>query len=179
MHIYTNGCNKIQQQTATKTLTQRALGETRLGKMDQQEVNFSSIPRRVASCRITRKTGGKRKKQQSRHRALFIPKEGKETLEVNLGKNMVSRPKRMGSGVGYANGRYQHPYASVVLYGIHCCSSCLKGVGLSNVLFTKKKGLNENDSRGCRIHCIRISSEYENQSLRSSADLKVKGNCAR
>ncbi|KAI5397746.1 hypothetical protein KIW84_063532 [Lathyrus oleraceus] len=47
-----------------------------------------------------------KKEQQSRHRALFIPKEGKETLEVNLGKNMVSRPKRMGSGVGYAKGRY-------------------------------------------------------------------------
>jgi len=58
------------------------------------------------ACRIARKTGGKRKKQQSRHRALFIPKEGKETLRVNLGKNMVSRPKRMGSGVGYAKGRY-------------------------------------------------------------------------
>ena len=43
------------------------------------------------------------------------------------------------------------------------------------MLFTKKKGLNENDSRGCRIHCIRISSEYENQSLRSSADLWVGG----
>ena len=40
-----------------------------------------------------------------------------------------------------------------------------------------KKGLNENDSRGCRIHCIRISSEYENQSLRSSTDLWV-GMCA-
>ena len=64
------------------------------------------------------KPAGKQE-QQSRHRALFIPKEGKETLEVNLGKNMVSRPKRMGSGVGYAKGRYQHPYASVVLYGIH------------------------------------------------------------
>ena len=68
------------------------------------QVNFSTVPSRVASCRITRKTGGKTK-QQSRHRALFIPKEGKETLEVNLGKNMVSRPKRKGSGVGYAKGR--------------------------------------------------------------------------
>ena len=47
-------------------------------------------------------------------------------------------------------------------------------MGLSNVLFTKKRGLNENDSRGCRIHCIRISSEYENQSLRSSATYGLK-----
>ncbi|KAI5430942.1 hypothetical protein KIW84_035185 [Lathyrus oleraceus] len=39
----------------------------------------------IGKCRITRKTGGKTK-QQSRHRALFIPKEGKETLEVNLEK---------------------------------------------------------------------------------------------
>ena len=47
---------------------------------------------RVASCRITRKTGGKQE-QQSRHRALFIPKEGKETLRVNLEKTW-SRDQR-------------------------------------------------------------------------------------
>jgi hypothetical protein len=41
------------------------------------------FPSRVASCRITRKTGGKQE-QPSRHRALFIPTEGKETLELNL-----------------------------------------------------------------------------------------------
>ena len=63
------------------------------------------IPSRVASCRITRKTGGKTK-QQSRHRALFIPKEGKETLEVNLEKTWSRDQREMGSGVGYAKGRY-------------------------------------------------------------------------
>ena len=56
-----------------------------------------------------RKTTGKRKWQKSRHRALFIPKEGKETLEVNLkkGKDKTgSRNQILGSGVGYAKGRY-------------------------------------------------------------------------
>ena len=43
------------------------------------------IPSGVASCRITRKTGGKKK--QSRHRALFIPKEGKQTRELKLERN--------------------------------------------------------------------------------------------
>ena len=73
--------------------------------MDQQEVNFTLSPAELPAVALREKPAGKRK-QQSRHRALFIPKEGKETLEVNLGKNMVSRPKRMGSGVGYAKGRY-------------------------------------------------------------------------
>ena len=63
------------------------------------------FPSRVASCRITRKTGGKTK-QQSRHRALFIPKEGKETLEVNLEKTWSRDQREMRSGVGYARGRY-------------------------------------------------------------------------
>ena len=73
--------------------------------MDQQEVNFSYVPSGVASCRITRKTGGKTK-QQIRHRALFIPKEGKETLKVNLEKTWSRDQREMGSGVGYAKGRY-------------------------------------------------------------------------
>ena len=38
------------------------------------------------------KPAGKQE-QQSRHRALFIPKEGKETLRVNLGKER-SRDQR-------------------------------------------------------------------------------------
>ena len=71
------------------------LGGTRLGKMDQQEVNFL-VPSRVASCRnlkntVREKTTGERKWQKSRHRALFIPKEGKETLEVNLKKERTRR----------------------------------------------------------------------------------------
>ena len=88
------------------------LGGTRLGKMDQQEVNFL-VPSRVASCRNLK--NGMRKKttgeeiQESRHRALFIPKEGKETLEVNLEKGKEktrSRNQILGSGVDYAKGRY-------------------------------------------------------------------------
>ena len=58
---------------------------------------------------VREKTTGERKRQKSRHRALFIPKEGKETLEVNLkkGKDKTgSRNQILGSGVGYAKGRY-------------------------------------------------------------------------
>ncbi|KAI5431054.1 hypothetical protein KIW84_035273 [Lathyrus oleraceus] len=100
--------------------------------VDRLHINVFDIG---AHCRITRKTGGKRKKQQSRHRALFIPKEGKETLEVNLGKNMVSRPKRMGSGVGYAKGRHRHQSRSSSDWGNDTCSL------------------------GYRILCIRIFSD--------------------
>jgi hypothetical protein len=47
-------------------------------------------------------------KTQSRHRALFIPKEGKETLEVNLkkGKEWSYDQRLQGTGVGYARRRY-------------------------------------------------------------------------
>ena len=41
---------------------------------------------------VRKKTTGERKRQKSLHRALFMPKEGKETLEVNLKKDTV-RPK--------------------------------------------------------------------------------------
>ena len=57
---------------------------------------------------MRKKTTGE-ERQESRHRALFIPKEGKETLEVNLekGKDKTgSRNQILGSGVDYAKGRY-------------------------------------------------------------------------
>ena len=37
---------------------------------------------------------------------VIYPKRGKGNARSKPGKNMVSRPKRMGSGVGYAKGRY-------------------------------------------------------------------------
>ena len=89
--------------------------EDRVTKRQREpEVSSSSMPQpSVAWKKIvdqlvvaSREKPAGKQEQQSRHRALFIPKEGKETLRVNLGKNMVSRPKRMGSGVGYAKGRY-------------------------------------------------------------------------
>ncbi|CAL5196654.1 unnamed protein product [Lathyrus oleraceus] len=40
---------------------------------------------------VRKKTTGERKRQKSRHRALCIPKEGKETLEVNLKKERTRR----------------------------------------------------------------------------------------
>ena len=37
---------------------------------------------------------------------VIYPKRGKGNARSKPGKSMVSRPKRMGSGVGYAKGRY-------------------------------------------------------------------------
>ena len=69
------------------------------------QVNFSIIPSRVASCRITRKTGGKTRTTEPPPCVIY-PKRGKGNAQSKPGKDMVSRPKRMGSGVGYAKGRY-------------------------------------------------------------------------
>ncbi|KAI5444355.1 hypothetical protein KIW84_012838 [Lathyrus oleraceus] len=60
---------------------------------------------RLLDVALREKPAGKQK-QQSRHRALFIPKEGKETLEVNLEKTWSRDQREMGSGVGYTKGRY-------------------------------------------------------------------------
>ena len=50
------------------------------------QVNFYYSPAESPAVALREKPAGKTK-QQSRHRALFIPKEGKETLEVNLERN--------------------------------------------------------------------------------------------
>ena len=63
------------------------------------------VPSRVASCRITRKTGGKTRTTEPAPCVIY-PKRGKGNAQSKPGKDMVSRPKRMGSGVGYAKGRY-------------------------------------------------------------------------
>ena len=47
------------------------------------QVNFSISPAESPAVALREKPAGKQE-QQSRHRALFIPKEGKETLRVNL-----------------------------------------------------------------------------------------------
>ncbi|KAI5403022.1 hypothetical protein KIW84_050574 [Lathyrus oleraceus] len=82
--------------------------------MDQHRSTSLISPAESPAVASREKPAGN-EEQQSRHRALFIPKEGKETLRVNLGKNMVSRPKRMGSGVGYAKGRISHPMHTYLL----------------------------------------------------------------
>ena len=69
------------------------------------QVNFSISPAESPAVALREKPAGKQE-QQSRHRALFIPKEGKETLEVNLEKTWSRDQREMGSGVGYAKGRY-------------------------------------------------------------------------
>ncbi|KAI5407268.1 hypothetical protein KIW84_053503 [Lathyrus oleraceus] len=122
-------CGKFQ----TKMSHQKLREEKVMMAQTTEKTDQISGHKTSHKCRIARKTGGKRKKQQSRHRALFIPKEGKETLEVNLGKNMVSRPKRMGSGVSYAKGRHQS--RSSLDWGDDTCSL------------------------GYRILCIRIFSD--------------------
>ena len=95
---------------------------------------------------------------------LFIPKEGKETLEVNLKKERTRRGLAIKTWVRESVMQRE----GIILWFLS------KGCGFILCCLPKKKGLNENDSRGCRIHCIRISSEYENQSLRSSATYGLK-----
>ena len=94
MNANINANNKCKQKTmnainnTAKSNQSPTLEKARRDSLREDgpaEGQLLNVPSRVASCRITRKTGGKQE-QQSRHRALFIPKEGKETLEVNLEK---------------------------------------------------------------------------------------------
>ena len=76
--------------------------------MDQHR-STSEYPQQSRHHVALREKPVEKTKQQSRHRALFIPKEGKETLEVNLEKGKEktrSRNQILGSGVDYAKGRY-------------------------------------------------------------------------
>ena len=57
---------KVQKHAHLINKKSHKLGGTRLGKMDQQEVNFLVFPSRVASCRnlkntVREKTTGERK----------------------------------------------------------------------------------------------------------------------
>ena len=81
---------KVQKHEHPINKKSHKLGGTRLGKMDKQEVNFLVSPAESPAVALREKPGGKTK-QQSPHRALFIPKEGKETLEVNLKKERTRR----------------------------------------------------------------------------------------
>ena len=103
-HIY-NECNKKKTAQSNQNPNLESARRDSLREDGPAQVNFSISPAESPAVASREKPAGK-EEQQSRHRALFIPKEGKETLRVNLGKNMVSRPKSMGSGVGYAKGRY-------------------------------------------------------------------------
>ena len=57
-----------------------------------------------------------KKEQQSRHRALFIPKEGKETLRVNLGKAW-SRDQRDGIGSRLRKGKVRRQEIELISPG--------------------------------------------------------------
>ncbi|KAI5428560.1 hypothetical protein KIW84_033523 [Lathyrus oleraceus] len=63
------------------------------------------------------------KKKQSRHRALFIPKEGKETLEVSLERTWSHDQRLIGSGVGYAKG------SSILNFHYHLQACGMHGSG--------------------------------------------------
>ena len=89
------------------------LGGTRLGKMDQQEVNFL-VPSRVASCRnlkntVRKKNNRRKKKTEESPPCVIHPKGGKGNArsKPEKGKDKTgSRNQILGSGVGYAKGRY-------------------------------------------------------------------------
>ena len=58
---------------------------------------------------LSREKPAGKQEQQSRHRALFIPKEGKETLEVNLGKEHGLATKENGIGSRLCGGKVLAP----------------------------------------------------------------------
>jgi hypothetical protein len=72
-------------------------------KIPKKKKEFSAM-NVMGMCRIREKQPAG--KTQSHHRALFIPKEGKETLEVNMERKWSYDRRLQGSGVGYARGRY-------------------------------------------------------------------------
>ena len=78
-----NAINKAVE--ATKTILESARIDSL--REDGPARGQLLVPSRVASCRIREKQPAGKTNKQSRHRALFIPKEGKETLEVNLERN--------------------------------------------------------------------------------------------
>jgi hypothetical protein len=51
-------------------------------------------------------TGGLKQNNTEPPPCVIYPKEGKETLEVNLEKTWSRDQREIGSGVGYAKGRY-------------------------------------------------------------------------
>ncbi|KAI5420574.1 hypothetical protein KIW84_044396 [Lathyrus oleraceus] len=73
--------------------------------MDQQEVNFWSPQQ---SRQLSHYAKNRRENETTEPPPCVIyPKRGKANARSKPGKDMVSRPKRMGSGVGYAKGRFE------------------------------------------------------------------------
>jgi hypothetical protein len=106
---------KINVQKHERPINKKShkLGGTRLGKMDQQEVNFL-VPSRVASCRnlkntVHKKNNRRKKKTKESPPCVIHPKGGKGNArsKPEKGKDKTgSRNQILGSGVGYAKGRY-------------------------------------------------------------------------
>ena len=69
------------------------------------QVNFSMGPQQ--SRQLSHHAKNRRENRTTEPPPCVIyPKRGKGNAQSKPGKDMVSRPKRMGSGVGYAKGRY-------------------------------------------------------------------------
>ena len=86
----------------TKSLLSRACSPAEL------TVSRLYIPSRVASCRITRKTGGKTRTTEPPPCVIY-PKGGKGNARSKPGKDMVSRPKRDGIGSRLCEGKVLVP----------------------------------------------------------------------
>jgi hypothetical protein len=72
-----NAINKAIK--ATNTLPYRALGVTRLGKMDQQEVNFSFSPAESPAVALREKPAGERNNRAATVRYLSQRRERKRS----------------------------------------------------------------------------------------------------
>ena len=69
------------------------------------QVNFSISPAESPAVASREKPAGKERTTEPPPCVIY-PKRGKGNARSKPGKDVVSRPKRMGSGVGYAKGRY-------------------------------------------------------------------------
>ena len=72
------------------------------------QVNFSIIPSRVASCRITRKTGGKRRTTEPPPCVIY-PKRGKGNAQSKPGKEHGLATKEDGFGSRLCEGKVLAP----------------------------------------------------------------------
>ena len=100
--IITNAINKAAKATKT-TLRSARIDSLR----EDGPARGQLLPSRVASCRNAKNNRRAETKTNTEPPPCVIyPKEGKETLEVNLEKTWSRDQREMGSGVGYAKGRY-------------------------------------------------------------------------
>ena len=98
-------CNKTVQSNQSPNL--ESARRDSLREDGPAQVNFSTSPAEspaVASSKNNRRAETKNNTKPPP--CVIYPKRGKGNAQSKPGKNMVSRPKRKGKGVGYARGRY-------------------------------------------------------------------------